>query len=171
MEHDPIGSLNSGVFLYFYSGTLIYATEEYSVLGKMKKSKLFNIAVVVALLFANMACACTPSDTNSEPAVHHHTTNQDDAENTPCSPQNCDGCDDMFARCTTGDSSFASVDREAWTLLPKKIELDGPDLGQAILDTGQTRVALSTHIGSQSSSPPAPRVLDTPIRRKDQLTE
>ena len=137
----------------------------------MRNSKLFSVVIVAALLFANTACACAPSDMSSEPTAHHHTTNQNDTENTPCPHQDCDGCDQLLDRCTTADSSLALADRDARTLPPKKIDLDGPDLDLAILDTGQAWGSSPAYIGSQPRSTPVPWVVDTPIRRKDQLTE
>lgn len=129
--------------------------------------------MVAALLFANVACACAPSDKSSEPtSAHHHTANQDDTENTPCPPpQDCDGCDELLDQCTTADSSLTPTVRDGQALLPQKIELDGPDLDLAILDTGQTWGLLTSYIGSQPGPTLAPWVIDTPIRRKDQLTE
>jgi uncharacterized protein YecT (DUF1311 family) len=137
----------------------------------MRNSKLFTVVIVAALLFANVACACAPSDMYSEPPAHHHANSQDDNESTPCVDQDCDGCDELLNRCTTADYSVASADRDARTLPPKNIEVDGPDLDLAFLDTGQAWGSLPPYTGSQPHPARVPWVTDTPIIRKDQLTE
>lgn len=136
----------------------------------MKNSKIFSAVFVAALLFANIACACAPSDASAEPPAHHHTTNQDDPENTPGPQQDCDGCDQLLDRCTSADYSLALVDRDARTLPPQRMDLDGPDPDQAS-DTGQAWGSLRAYGGSQPRLTRVAWVADTPILRKDQLTE
>ncbi len=137
----------------------------------MRNSKLFSVVIVAALLFANIACACAPSGASSEPPAHHHSANQDDPENTPCPQQDCDGCDELLDRCTSADYSLALADRDVPTLPPQRMDLDGPDLDQAFSDTGQAWGSLRAYSGSQPGSTRVAWVADTPIIRKDQLTE
>ena len=143
----------------------------YSLLDEMRNSKLFTVVIAAALMFANMACACAPGDMSSEPPAHHHTTSQDDNESTPCPHQDSGGCDELLDRCTPVDYSLALADRDARTIPSQKIELDSPDLDLAFLDTGKAWRSLPPYTGSQPHSARAPWVADTPISRKDQLTE
>lgn len=108
---------------------------------------------------------------SSEPPAHHHANSQDDNESAPCPHQDCDGCDQLRDRCTSADYSVALADRDARTLPPKKIDLDGPDLDLAFLDTGQAGGSLPTYTGLQPHPARVPWVVSTPIIRKDQLTE
>ena len=77
---------------------------------------------------------------------------------------------ELLDRCTTADYSVVPADRDARTLQPKKIDLDGPDLELAFLDTGQAR-GLPIYTRLQPHPARVPWVAGTPIIRKDQLTE
>lgn len=137
----------------------------------MKNSKPFTAAIAIALLFANMVCACALSEMDAEPPAHHHANSQDDNESTPCAHQDCDGCDGLLDQCKSADYSVASVDRDAQILPPKKLELEGPDLDLAFLDTGQAWDSSPPYTGLQPHPASTHWVVGTPIIRKDQLTE
>lgn len=137
----------------------------------MRNSKLFTVVIAAALLFANMACACGPGDMSSEPPAHHHATSQDDTQSIPCPHHDCDGCNALLDPCTTADYRLALADRDARTLLPKTIDLDGQDPDLCFSDTGQAWGSLPTCTDSQRHSARVPRVAGTPVIRKDQLTE
>ena len=137
----------------------------------MSNSKLLTVVIATALMFANIACACVSNDMGSEPNSHDHSVSQDDNQTAPCPHLDCDGCDNLLDNCTTADYSLVAVDWDARTLSRQKIDLDGPDLVLAFLDTGQTWGALPTHPNERTRSTTLPWVADTPIRRKDQLTE
>ncbi len=143
----------------------------YSLIYVMRNSKLLTVVAAFALMFANIACACASTDMDSEPTAHHPSAGQDSDENTPCLHEDCEGCDELLYSCAAADSSLGSVDRDARTLSPQKIDLDGPDLSLAFLDTGQTWTALPPHSIEWTGSTALAWVADTPIRRKDQLTE
>lgn len=128
-------------------------------------------------MFANIACACASNDMDSEPAGsehashHHHSANSDDNETTQCVHVDCDGCDELFDNCATPVYSVVSVDRDARMLSVHKIDLDGPDLDLAFLDTGQAWQPLPPQSYESRPSTALSWVADTPIRRKDQLTQ
>ena len=143
----------------------------------MGRSKLLTVVIATTLMFSNMACACAPGDMSAEPTTaHHHVTSQSDVENTPCPHQDCEGCGDLRESCTTADDSLTTVDRDARLLPPQKPDPDvpdpgGPDLDIAFLDTGPAWRSLPGQISWTSPLTINPRVADTPIQRKDQLTE
>jgi hypothetical protein len=156
---------------------LAYTEDELYSPDVMGRSKLLTVVIATTLMFSNMACACAPGDMSAEPATaHHHVTSQSDVENTPCSHQDCEGCGDLLESCTTADDSLTTVDRDARLLPPQKPDPDVPDSGGldldiAFLDTGPVWRALPEHISWTSPLTTVSRVADTPVQRKDQLTE
>jgi len=139
----------------------------------MRNSNLLTVVVAAALMFANVACACAAGDMGSEPTAHHHAAGQPATDTMPCPHQDCDDCDELLDSCTTAsDYNVVSADRDARSLIPQKIDLEGADLDLAFLDTGQIR----PEVTFRSNNPPFAstttfRVVDTPIRRKDQQTK
>jgi hypothetical protein len=137
----------------------------------MKRSNLLTVAITVALLFANPACACAASDRDAEAVVHHHAAGLDSGHDAPCRHQDCQGCDQIVDRCSTPEYCLTCGDRSTHLPAPPQADPDGPDLHLATLDTGQTWSA------SKVPNEPLPlatsdlRATDTPIRRRDQLTE
>lgn len=143
----------------------------------MGQSKLLALVITAALLFSNIACACASGDMSSEATTaHHHTTSQGDVENPPCPHQDCEGCGELLENCATADYGLAPIDRDARIQPSQKTNLDvpnldGPDLDMAFLDTGQLKGVLPEHIGWTPLLTAVYLTEDTPIRRKDQLTE
>jgi hypothetical protein len=143
----------------------------------MRNSKLLTALIATTLMFSNMACACASVDMSPEPTTaHHHATSHDAIDNAPCSHQDCEGCGDLLESCTTTDFSLAPVDQDARILPSQKTDLErpdleGPDLDIAFFDTGQAWRSLPEHISWTPPITVVSWVADTPIQRKDQLTE
>lgn len=169
----------------------------------MKNSKLLSAMLSVALMFANMACACSPGESSMAPGAHQHgtvhahesaltedragdmtasmaadtkaamTTATTGAAQTamPCSHRDCQGCAEQLDGCSSTDYSLASADREKQVPGPDSVDADGPDLDLAYIDTGQYLPTPPAGSPLRSAQPYSLRVLDSPIRRKDQLTE
>jgi len=137
----------------------------------MKTSKLFTVVLVTALMFANMACACAPAGPATDAVGHQHEAMQDSSEHAPCHHQNCEGCEELLDRCATPDYKLASSDRDSRLVGPNPSDLDGPELELAFVDTGQPRASPPSHALSVRYTPALNLRADTPIQRKDQLTE
>lgn len=144
----------------------------------MNISNLVSAVIVASLLIGNVTCACDKVDSAISPDAHHQQDSHhqhhgsDQAQQVPCDHKNCDGCDSLENSCTSTAYDAFHKDREN-RLYPiqKEFGLDSPDLDHAPIDTGQPRPSPSMVVLRVSYEPPPYLLADTPIQRKDQLTE
>ena len=144
----------------------------------MNISNLVSVVIVVSLLIGNVACACgkvdlaiTP-DSHHQHDAHHQHHGSDQAQPAPCDHQNCDSCTSLESSCTSEVKDAVYKERET-RLHPiqKSFGLDIPDLDHVPIDTGQPRASPRTAVPQGSYDSPLFLLADTPIQRKDQLTE
>ena len=148
----------------------------------MSISNLTSAVIVASLLIGNVACACDkvdlaiPPDSHHQHDAHHQHSHEhhgsDQTRQTPCDHRNCDSCTSLESSCTSDVIDVVNQDREN-RLLPnqKNVELDSPDLDHAPIDTGQPRASPRMVVVQETHEPPLFLLADTPIQRKDQLTE
>jgi hypothetical protein len=137
----------------------------------MKASKLFTVVLVTALIFANTACACASIAQGNDSAGHQHMMMQNASEHVPCHHQECEGCDERLDGCATPDYGVVSNDRDSRLIGANPSNLDDPELELAFVDKGQPRASPANHVLNAPYIRPLFRQVDTPIQRKDQLTE
>lgn len=144
--------------------------------NEMRNSKLITFVLAAALMLSNIACACTSIDvagesSSSSQIAHHHATGDDPAGGITCAHQDCDGCDELQDTCATPDYTVVSAERDNRVATLTEIDLDGGDL-----DLSYTGLDSPWHPRTLRLAPPVDSVVavylpDTPINRKDQLTE
>jgi hypothetical protein len=142
----------------------------------MRNSKLFTVVLAAALMLSNIACACASSavaseSSNSSQTSHHHAASDGPAGSMPCAHQDCDGCDELQDTCATPDYTVVSAERDIRVATLTEIDLDNGGL-----DLIYTGVDPPWHPRTLRLAPPLDSVVavylpDTPINRKDQLTE
>lgn len=137
----------------------------------MKTSKLFIVVLATALMFANMACACASIAPSNDSTGHQHAAMQGASEHVPCHHRECEGCDELLDNCATPEYSVVSSDRDSRLVGSNPSDLDDPELELAYVDTGQPRASPPNHALIARYKPALIRRADTPIQRKDQLTE
>ncbi len=137
----------------------------------MRTPKLFNLVIVAALMLANVACACASVAPTADAAVHQHSAMQESSEHAPCHHQDCNGCGELLDSCGTPEYSVESSDRANRLAAPNQSAFDAPELEPAFIDTGQPSAIPSTHTLHGRYLTTLSRRANTPIQRKDQLTE
>lgn len=152
----------------------------------MNLSNLVSAVIVASLLIGNVACACDKVDLAILPDSHHqhdahhqhsheHSHKHQGSDQTlpaPCDHQNCASCTSLESSCASLVSDTVYQDRET-RLHPvqKDFGLDSPDLDHAPIDAGQPRASPHMVVLQEPYEPPLFLLADTPIQRKDQLTE
>jgi len=148
----------------------------------MNISNLVSALIVVSLLIGNVVCACDKVESGISPDSHHqHNTQQqpshehhgsNHAQQATCDHQNCDTCTSLESSCTSEFKVLVDQERET-RLHPnqKSFELDSSDLDYALLDTGQPRASPGGVVLLEPYESPLFLVAETPITRKDQLSE
>ena len=156
----------------------------------MKTSPIFSVLLAAALMLSNITCACAMSAAVSEQGklsqtVDHHAKIDEPAGNMPCAQLHmvsdkptsslpdahldCDGCDELKDSCATPDYTVAST--EVSRLIPLT-EVDS----DSDLDLISSGMDPPWRLRTTPRDLPPNLVLtafvaDTPINRKDQLTE
>ena len=139
----------------------------------MNISNLVFAVIVASLLAGNVACACDKLDSGLSRDGHHQHQVSNPGHQAPCDHQRCDSCSSLESSCTSTAEDAAFLDRDTRLhALQKDLEPDHPDLESAPIDTGQPRASPPLMVVMRGSyEPPAFPSADTPILRKDQLTE
>ncbi|WP_439105809.1 hypothetical protein [Congregibacter sp.] len=142
----------------------------------MRMSKLSTIVLAVALMLSNIACACAWSgvasdNSDSSQTSHHHMESDDPSSSVLCAHQDCDGCDELQDSCATPGYTMVSTERDNRLGTPFEADTYSGDL-----DLIDTVVGLQWHARILQRVPIvengfAVYRLDTPVNRKDQLTE
>lgn len=156
----------------------------------MKTPPLVSVLLAAALMLSNITCACAMSATVSEKGklsqtVNHNAESDETAGNMPCAHLHmvsdkptsslpnahldCDGCDDLKDSCATPDYTVAST--EVSRLIPlTEVDYDNDlDLISSGMDPPWR--LWTTPLDLPLNFVVTAFVPDTPINRKDQLTE
>lgn len=142
----------------------------------MRSTKLFTVVLAAALMLSNIACACASSavpseSSNSSQTSHHHAVSDDPAGGMPCAHQECDGCDQRQDTCATPDYTVVSAEREIRVATLTEIDLDSGNLDLIYTGVDPPWNPLTLRLAPPVDSVVAVDRPDTPINRKDQLTE
>ena len=136
----------------------------------MMVSNLISALVVTTLLIGNVACACAPISVEV-PVEHHHHADAHDAH-LPCDHEDCDSCLANTESCATSEFAELAADRDSrLPLQPKPIDSDQTDDAYALIEPGPPRASPWPTFVPTLADVSSPRASDTPIQRKDQLTE
>jgi hypothetical protein len=142
----------------------------------MRNSKLLTIVLAAALMLSNIACACASSavaseSSNSSQTFHHHAASDGPAGSMTCAHQDCDGCDELQDTCATPDYTVVSADRDIRVATLTEIDLDNGGLDLIYTGVDPPWHPRTLRLDPALDSVVAVYLPDTPINRKDQLTE
>lgn len=142
----------------------------------MRNSKLLTIVLAAALMLSNIACACASSavaseSSNSSQTFHHHAASDGPAGSMTCAHQDCDGCDELQDTCATPDYTVVSADRDIRVATLTEIDLDNGGLDLIYTGVDPPWHPRTLRLDLALDSVVAVYLPDTPINRKDQLTE
>ncbi|WOJ98139.1 hypothetical protein R0137_06075 [Congregibacter brevis] len=142
----------------------------------MRNSKLFTVVLAAALMLSNIACACVSSavaseSSNSSQTSDHHAASDNPAAGLQCAHQDCGGCDELQDSCATPDYTVVSAERDIRVATLTEINLDSGDLDLIYTGVDPPWYPRTFRVAPPLDSVVVVRPLDTPINRKDQLTE
>ncbi|EAQ97729.1 hypothetical protein [Congregibacter litoralis] len=153
----------------------------------MRISKLSTIFLAVALMLSNIACACAWSgvasdNSDSSQTSHHHLgmdmgmdmglESDEPSARMPCAHQDCEGCDELQDSCATPDYRAVSTERDnrPGTAFEADTYSGDFDLIDTVVDPPWHSPILQRVPPVEISAVAVYRP-DTPVKRKDQLTE
>lgn len=141
----------------------------------MKRSKVLSVLLAVGLLLSNVACACASNAmsrlTTADETAHHHNAADESMGDSPCAHTGCDDCADLEDSCTTPSYAAASAERDMRATLSAQEPPDSGDLEFIAPGSDPPWHTPARLVAPEIAALVTPLPLETPVQRKDQLSE